>query len=88
MTIDLSQSQTWSAEVGQAGLEVRVTSGEVWITRERDPEDHVVAAGEAFESGLRGRLAIQALTPARLEVAPLRRAAGLHRERLAHAAAR
>ena len=31
MMLDLSQSQTWSARVGRAGIEVRVASGEVWI---------------------------------------------------------
>ncbi len=50
MTLDLAQSQTWSAEVGRAGIAVRVASGEVWITRERDPEDHVLAGPGTFES--------------------------------------
>lgn len=85
MMLDLPQSQTWSAEVGRAGIAVRVASGEVWITREGDPEDHVLAGPDTFESARRGKLVIFAFSPARLEVQPLARGT-LHAGRLAHAA--
>ena len=71
MMLDLTQSQTWSAEVGRAGIEVRVASGEVWITRERDLDDHVLAAPDSFDSTWKGKLVVYALSPARLEVKPL-----------------
>jgi len=71
MTLDLVTAQTWSAEVGRAGMDVRVRSGEVWITRQRDQEDHVLHAGEALKSDWRGKLVLYALTPAEVEVAPL-----------------
>lgn len=71
MIVTLSETQTWSAVVGPEGILVRVVAGEVWITREGDREDHVVAAPRAFQSTGRGRLAVQALGPARLEVSPL-----------------
>ncbi len=71
MMLELSQSQTWSTEVGRRGVEVRVCSGQVWITRERDSEDHVVVAPQGFESARRGKLVVFALSPARIEVSPL-----------------
>jgi len=87
MMLDLSQSQTWSAKVGRAGIEVRVASGEVWITRERDLEDYVLAAPDAFDSTWKGKLVVYALSPARLEVKPLVRRA-FHAGHLAHAVSR
>ncbi len=84
MMLDLSQSQTWSAEVGRAGIEVRVASGDVWITRERDREDHVLSGPDTFDSAWKGRLVICALSPARVEVTPLPRPV-THANRLAHA---
>lgn len=86
MMLDLSQSQTWSAEVGRAGIEVRVASGEVWITRERDREDHVLTGPDRFDSAWRGKLVLFALSPARVEVTPLPRA--VQTSRLAHAEVR
>ncbi len=87
MMLDLSQSQTWSAKVGRAGIEVRVTSGDVWITRERDAEDHVLSGPETFDSTWKGKLVICALTPARVEVTQLPRDV-VHTGRLAHAVMR
>lgn len=86
--IELAPSQTWSVEVGLGGVEVRIAVGEVWLTRERDPEDHVLSAPAALESRARGRLAVFALTAARFEVIPLGRSVRLHGARPAHAAAR
>jgi hypothetical protein len=86
MLLDLANAQTWSAEVGRAGIDVRVRSGEVWITRQRDEEDHVLHAGDELKSDWRGKLVVYALSPAALEVAPL--SALLHPLRLAHADAR
>jgi hypothetical protein len=87
MMLDLSKSQTWSADVGRHGIQVRVTSGEVWITRQRDELDHLVQAPESFESGWKGRLVVFALTPARVDVTPLT-SPGRATGRVAHAAAR
>ena len=87
MMLDLSQSQTWSAKVGRAGIEVRVASGDVWITRERDADDHVLTGPDKFDSTWRGKLVICALSRAKVEVAELPRAA-VHTGRLAHAVMR
>ncbi len=87
MMLDLSQSQTWSANVGRAGIEVRVASGDVWITREQDLEDHVLTGPDTFDSTWRGKLVIVALSPAHVEVTPLSHGA-VHTSRLAQAAVR
>ncbi len=87
MMLDLSQSQTWSAKVGRAGLEVRVASVDVWITRERDAEDHVLSGPDTFDSTWKGKLVIYALSPAKVEVSALPHGA-VHAGRLAHAVMR
>jgi hypothetical protein len=69
MIIELNETGTWSAAVEHSGLELRVRRGTVWVTQEGDPEDHVLEAGGAFVTTRPGRVAIQSLTPARLEVA-------------------
>jgi hypothetical protein len=91
MIVELEADQVWSVAVGRGrgrGVEVRVMEGEVWLTREGDPEDHVLAAPRVFESARRGRLAVTALRATRLEVVPLARPTALHQERPATAGAR
>ncbi len=73
MIVTLADGEAWSTVVGAEGIRVQVAEGEVWNTREGDPEDHVVA--DAFESRRPGRLALLALGPARVELAPLGRSA-------------
>lgn len=68
MKLALQNSQAWSVPVGHEGFEVHVNTGTVLVTREGDPEDHVLVAPEAFTSHAHGRLAIWALTPAEVEV--------------------
>jgi hypothetical protein len=87
MMLELAQSQTWSAEVGRARIAVRVRSGEVWITRQGDPEDHILGAAHTLEVDGKGRVAVLALTPARLEITePAPRP--LHAGRFSHALTR
>jgi hypothetical protein len=71
MRLDMHEAQTWSVVVGHGGVEVRVLAGSVWMTREGDPEDHVLDAPDAFASTRPGRLVVFALGPARVDVAPL-----------------
>jgi hypothetical protein len=68
--LELADSHAWSAEVGRAGIVVRLLSGTIWLTREGDPEDHVLSAPAVFTSARRGRLALVALGPARLAMEP------------------
>ncbi len=44
--------------------------GLVWITQERDVRDYVLSAGEIFIVTRRGRVLVQALPEARIEVTP------------------
>jgi len=71
--IMLEEDEAWSFEVGGPGVELVCLSGEVWVTVEGDPQDHVLAAGATFSTGGRGRLAMMALRPARLGLRPARR---------------
>ena len=88
MIVELEADGVWSVEVGRGGVEVRVAAGEVWLTREGDLEDHVLAAPRAFESARRGKLVVTALTAVRFEVASLARPAALPQERPAIAGGR
>jgi Protein of unknown function (DUF2917) len=76
MIFELNEARTWSAQVAGAGMEVRVLAGTVWVTQEKDPEDHIVQASGVFVTDRPGRVAIQSLTPARLEVAEARHVHG------------
>jgi hypothetical protein len=71
MIVELSGSKAWSAEADGAPLEVRVLAGAVWLTQEADPADHVLERGASFTSRPHGRVALQPLAPARVEVAPV-----------------
>ena len=53
-------------------VEISGYAGTLWITVEGDGDDHVLRAGERFESGSRGLLAIQVLSslPAAFSVKP------------------
>lgn len=48
------------------GSAVRVEAGMVVITREGDPADHVLEAGETLELAARGRALAWALAPSRI----------------------
>lgn len=51
------------------GGRVVCRAGTVWVTREGDGTDHVLNAGETLEPAGRGRIVIQALSDATVEVA-------------------
>ncbi|HET9552299.1 MAG TPA: DUF2917 domain-containing protein [Anaeromyxobacteraceae bacterium] len=68
MTKHLTRSEAWSTEVHHAGTEVRVLAGTVWVTQEADPEDHVLVAPATFTTRRHGRIAMEALTAADVQV--------------------
>jgi hypothetical protein len=68
LVVSLGEDATWSAQVARPGVEIRCLSGSVWLTREGDPEDHVLTSGASLVSGRAGRLALLALEPARVQV--------------------
>jgi hypothetical protein len=57
-----------SVDVRGRGVEVTCLAGELLITCEGDPDDHVLAAGGTFVARRKGRLAIAALRPSRVLV--------------------
>lgn len=61
----LARDGAWSLVVGRRGAAVRCTAGLLLVTSEGDPEDHVLAAGEALAVRRPGRLAVWALQPSR-----------------------
>ena len=65
--VDLAAGETWSLDAPH-GLALTCERGSAWITVEGDPEDHVVAAPAVVASPARGRVAVLALSPARLLV--------------------
>ena len=78
MIIEFDEAGTWSGEVAGSGLELRVLAGTVWVTQEADPEDHVLEVSGAFSTTHAGRVAIQSLTPALVQVEGARHAHGPH----------
>ncbi len=72
--ITLEENETWSFEARGPEVKLACSAGELWITVEGDPEDHILSTGATFSTGRRGRVAVMALCPSRLGVclAPLR----------------
>ncbi len=64
----LEENKTWSTRVLGPSVEVSCLSGTVWVTREGDPEDHVLSEGATFLTSRKGRLAMMAFRPARIRV--------------------
>lgn len=70
IALELNEGEAWSAEAPRHGLVVRCERGLVWVTVEGDGQDHILAAGEAFASSTRGRVAAMALSAATIAAAP------------------
>jgi hypothetical protein len=66
--LELPDFEAWSCRVGRGGATVLCARGSLWITREGDLEDHLLLAGEAFESEKPGRIAVVGLGAARVVV--------------------
>ena len=65
----LGADETRRLEGGRSGpVVVRVQRGLLLVTREGDPEDHVLGAGEEAAFPARGRIAAWALEPAQASV--------------------
>jgi len=54
------------------GLEIRVTEGSLWLTQERDAQDHVIGTGGSFRIIRRGAVVLTALRGARMNFVPRR----------------
>jgi hypothetical protein len=68
--VTLARGALWSHRVRSAcGLTLTCHEGWVWLTREGDAEDHVLAAGHTVRLDGPGLVVVQALRPARFELA-------------------
>jgi hypothetical protein len=67
--VALSELGSWSTWVQSPGVELQCRSGELWITQEGDPEDHLLSAPDRFVTSRRGRLGVTGLTEARFTLA-------------------
>jgi len=54
------------------GIEIRVTEGCLWLTQERDAQDHVIETGGVFRIDRPGVAILTALRGVRMEFAPCR----------------
>ena len=64
----LARDQVFRLPGGRAGSWIRVEAGSVLVTREGDPEDHVLQAGAEIRLPGRGLAVAWALEPSRVEV--------------------
>ncbi len=67
--IALADWSVRSIDVRGRPIEVSCVEGEVLVTFEGDPEDHIVAAGHGFRAQGRGRLVVAALRPSTVRIA-------------------
>lgn len=54
------------------GIEIRVTEGSLWLTQERDVQDHVIETGGVFRIDRPGVALLTALRGVRMEFVPCR----------------
>jgi hypothetical protein len=66
--VTLTRGALWSHRVRSCGLTFTCHEGWVWLTREGDLEDHVLAAGDTVWLGEPGLVVVQALRPASFEL--------------------
>jgi hypothetical protein len=52
----------------RAGDTMCVTSGDVWLTQSGDSTDYILRGGETFHASRRGRIVVQAMTPASIDI--------------------
>jgi Protein of unknown function (DUF2917) len=68
LQVALGVTRAWSFEVGRQSMRIQVLEGEVMVTFEGDPVDHVLAQGAVFTTSRRGRVAVAAFRPSRFSI--------------------
>jgi hypothetical protein len=66
------------------GIEIRVTEGFLWLTQERDVQDHVIEMGGTFRIDRPGTTILTAFEGVRMEFAPCHAPARPQRFAVAH----
>lgn len=69
LDVQLEEGRAWSRRIGGGGARLRCVAGSALLTREGDPLDHVLTAGDCFKSELPGRVALLALEPTKVVIA-------------------
>lgn len=72
-------SNDWIGVDTCAGMELRVLAGAVWLTREGDTRDVVIAAGETFRFDGNGHALVEVLKDAHVELVTPARPAQMRR---------
>jgi DUF2917 family protein len=67
--LELADWEARSIHVRGEPVEISAVEGELLVTLEGDPADHILGPGERFVAQRRGRLVVAALGPSRVRVA-------------------
>lgn len=67
--IVLADHQSYSLEAGESSC-LACRAGTVWVTRDGDPRDYILEAGQSMGLRGEGRIIVFALGPARFAVTP------------------
>ena len=68
--VELRAGQLWRADGNNCWRAIMCREGVIWITQNGDVQDHVITAGEMFLVSQPGKVIVQALIDARMEVTP------------------
>ncbi len=69
LQVALGSSRAWSFDVRREPIQIELLEGEVLVTFEGDPQDHVLASsGAVFRTSRRGKVAVAAFRPSRFSV--------------------
>lgn len=66
--MDLSDHEMVSFKPDLEGLEVETLDGKVWLTQSGDPNDHVLAPHQSFETRSAGSVVIEGLEHAKVRI--------------------
>lgn len=67
--IRLRERELFSIRGDCGGMVVSCRTGDLWLTQEGDPNDHLIGAGENFTISRKGLVLINALSDASFEIA-------------------
>jgi hypothetical protein len=69
-SVTLRKGELWPITSDLRGLAIESREGILWVTQKDDPEDYILEPGQRFVVTRRGTLVVQAISDARLRVAP------------------